>query len=52
MQAAARFGKAPSEFWALAQDDQAYMMALVQVEASMSAWESQEAEREAKKKHA
>ena len=50
MQAAARFSKAPSEFWALGQDDQAYMMALVQVEASMAAWESQEAEREAKAK--
>ena len=51
MQAAARFGYAPSEFWMLDQDDQAYMMALVETERSMSAWDSQEAEREAKKKH-
>jgi hypothetical protein len=51
LQAAARFGLYPSQFWALAEDDQAYMMALVRVEASMAAWESQEAEREAKRKH-
>ncbi len=52
MQTAARFGCTPSEFWALGQDDQAYMMALVEVERAMSAWESQEAERKAKKKNA
>ncbi len=51
LQTAARFGLAPSAFWALDQADQAYMMALVGVERSMSAWESQEAEREAKRKH-
>ena len=42
---------APSTFWALDQDDQAYMMALLHTEASMAAWESQEAERKAKKKN-
>lgn len=54
MQAAARWGVPPSEFWSLSEDDQAYMMALVDVERRMSAWESQEAEREAKRrsKHA
>lgn len=52
MQASARFGLAPSKFWALGQDDQAYMMALVQTERLMDAWESQEMKREAKKKHA
>ena len=50
MQAAARFGRAPSEFWALSQDDQAYMMALAQVEREMAAWDTQEAMREAKKR--
>ena len=52
MQAAARFGMAPSQFWELDRDDQAYMIALIQTERNMSAWESQEAERKAKKKHA
>jgi len=50
MQAAARFGLPPSQFWALEEEDQAFMMALVQVELRMGAWESQEAEREAKRK--
>lgn len=50
LQAAARFGLVPSQFWAQAEDDQAYMMALVRVEGSMAAYESQEAEREAKRK--
>ena len=40
----------PSAFWALGEEDQAYMMALVKVEREMAAWESQEAEREAKRK--
>ena len=42
---------APTTFWALDQADQAYMMALLKTEADMAAWESQEAERKAKKKH-
>lgn len=50
MQAAAKFGMAPSTFWACDQADQAYMMGLVIAEASMAAWDSQEAEREAKRK--
>ena len=54
MQAAARWGKTPTEFWELGPDDQAYMLALVLIEAKMQAWDSQQAEDERKRasKHA
>jgi len=41
MRTARQWGKTPTEFWALSEQDRAYMMALTRTESRMSVLEAQ-----------